>query len=95
MGWLILTFYLQGWTTLSPLAGLPRAKSNLKEKQHRKDVPNDESWRSFLGRVGLGRATAAALAVGVSLEPLIAGKDGEAEASVVNYRSHRRVTVSL
>jgi hypothetical protein len=64
------------------------------KKQHRKDVPNDESRRSFLGKVGLGGATAAALAVGVSLEPLVAGKDGEAEASVVNYRSHRRAMSS-
>jgi hypothetical protein len=64
------------------------------KKQHRKDVPNDESRRSFLGKVGLGGATAAALAVGVSLEPLIAGKQGEAEASVVNYRSHRRAVAS-
>ena len=60
------------------------------KKQHRKDVPNDQSRRSFLGKVGLGGATAAALAVGVSLEPLIAGRDGEAEASVASYRSNNR-----
>ena len=64
------------------------------KKQHRKDVPNDQSRRSFLGKIGLGGATAAALAVGVSLEPLVAGKDGEAEASVVNYGSHRRAMAS-
>src|SRR6516162_8957225 len=64
------------------------------KQQYPKDAPNDESRRSFLGKVGLGGATAAALAVGVSLEPLIAGKQGEAEASVVNYRSHRRAVAS-
>ena len=46
------------------------------KQQYPKDAPNDESRRSFLGKVGLGGATAAALAVGVSLEPLIAGKQG-------------------
>ena len=65
------------------------------KKQRRKDVPNDESRRSFLGKVGLGGATAAALTAGVSLEPLIAGKDGKAEASVVPYRSNNRANDSF
>jgi len=69
-------------------AGEGEAKPD--EKHLRKNAPSDQSRRSFLGKVGLGGATAAALAVGVSLEPLIAQKDGEAEASVVPYRSNDR-----
>src|SRR5215471_14282547 len=65
------------------------------EKQYRENIPNDESRRSFLGRVGLGGATAAAMAVGVLFEPLVAGKDGKAEASVVPYRSNNRANASF
>jgi hypothetical protein len=68
---------------------------NTDKQKYRNDAPNDESRRSFLGKVGVGGATAAALAVGVSLEPLIAGKDGEAEASVVPYQSNNRANDSF
>jgi len=61
---------------------------------HRKDVPNDSSRRSFLGKVGVGGAAAVALAA-VPLEPLIEGKHGEAEASVVDYRSNNRANDSF
>src|SRR5215469_11594841 len=65
------------------------------KKLHRNDVPNDESRRAFLGKVGIGGATAVALAAGVSIEPLIAGKDAEAEASVAPYRSNNRANDSF
>src|SRR5271165_7087496 len=50
--------------------------------------PTDSSRRSFLGKVG--GATAVALAAGIPLEPVFEGKHGEAEASVIHYRSNRR-----
>jgi len=49
---------------------------------------SDASRRSFLGTVG--GATAAALTVGIPLEPLFEGKHGQAEASVALYRSSKR-----
>jgi len=55
--------------------------------------PADSSRRSFLGKVG--GATAAALAVGIPLEPLFEGKHGEAEASVVNYGAASRMAASF
>ena len=54
--------------------------------------PTDSSRRSFLGKVG--GATAVALAAGIPLEPVFEGKHGEAEASVVPYRSNRRTNNS-
>src|SRR5271165_2897079 len=54
--------------------------------------PADSSRRSFLGTVG--GATAAALAVGIPLEPLFEGKHGQAEASVVPYGSSGRTNAS-
>ncbi len=77
-----------------PLEARQDEKSNPEEKR-RKDGPDDASRRSFLGKVGIGGATAAALAVGIPLEPLIAGKQGEAEASVVSYRSGVRMNDSF
>ena len=56
------------------------------------DVPSDSSRRSFLGTVG--GATAVALAVGIPLEPVFEGKHGEAEASVVSYKSNNRTNDS-
>ena len=58
------------------------------EEKRRKDSvnqgPTDSSRRSFMGKVGIGSAAVVALAA-VPLEPLIEGKHGEAEASVVPY----------
>src|SRR5271165_4211075 len=54
--------------------------------------PTNTSRRSFLGKVG--GATAVALTAGIPLEPLFEGKHGEAEASVVPYRSNRRTNNS-
>ncbi len=42
----------------------------------------------------MGGATAVALAVGIPLEPLLEGKRGQAEASVVNYGSSSRAGTS-
>ena len=66
--------------------------NNLEQCHH--DAPGDSSRRSFLGKIGLGGAGAVALAVGVPLEPLIEGKHGEAEASVVPYGSSARANAS-
>ena len=54
--------------------------------------PADSSRRSFLGKVG--GATAVALTAGIPLEPFFEGKHGEAEASVVSYRSNNRANDS-
>ena len=64
-------------------------------QQHSKDSgPADSSRRSFMGKVGIGSAAAVALAT-IPLEPLIEGKHGEAEASVVSYRSTNRANDSF
>src|SRR5271157_6022628 len=52
--------------------------------------PADSSRRSFLGTVG--GATAVALTIGIPLEPVLEGKHGQAEASVVSYGSSARAT---
>src|SRR6516162_9924595 len=52
------------------------------------------SRRSFLGKVGVGGAAAVAFAA-IPFEPLIEGKHGEAEASVVDYRSNNRANNSF
>jgi hypothetical protein len=75
--------------------GSPTHETSLDEAQTRLDAPNNKSRRSFLEKVGIGGATAAALAVGIPLQPLIAGKDGQAEASVVDYRSNNRTNDSF
>lgn len=58
-----------------------------------KGAPADSSRRSFLGTVG--GATAAALAVGIPLEPVFEGKHGQAEAAVVSYGSSGRAHASF
>ena len=55
--------------------------------------PAGSSRRSFLGKVGVGGAAAVALAA-LPFEPAIEGKHGEAEASVVEYRSNNRTNDS-
>ena len=55
--------------------------------------PADSSRRSFMGKVGIGSAAAVALAA-VPLEPLIEGKHGEADASVVQYNERGRAGAS-
>jgi hypothetical protein len=62
--------------------------------EKRKRVPADSSRRSFLGKVGVGGAAAVAFAA-IPFEPLIEGKHGEAEASVVDYRSNNRANNSF
>jgi hypothetical protein len=63
-------------------------------EQSHKDAPSDSSRRSFLGKVGIGGATAVALAAGIPLEPLIEGKHGQAGASVVPYGSSGRANAA-
>lgn len=68
--------------------------SNLQEKTQKggvQDAAAAPSRRAFLGTAG---ATAVALTVGLPLEPLIQGKHGEAEASVVSYKSNNRANDS-
>src|SRR6266511_406810 len=60
------------------------------EERHQKDLLNNSSRRAFLGKLGFGGAATVALAVGLPLEPIIEGKRGEAEASVVPYLSSSR-----
>ena len=64
------------------------------EKQQGKDSSHDSSRRLFMGKMGIGGAAAVALAT-VPLEPLISGKAGEAEASVIDYRSNNRANDSF
>ncbi len=68
--------------------------SNSQEKKQKSGGPGvaaTPSRRTFLGTAG---ATAMALTVGLPLEPLLEGKHGEAEASVVSYRSNNRTNDS-
>ncbi len=55
--------------------------------------PANTTRRSFMGKMGIGSAAAVALAA-VPLEPLIEGKHGEAEASVVSYNERGRAGAS-
>jgi hypothetical protein len=57
-----------------------------------KDLPANSSRRSFLSTVG--GATAAALAVGIPLEPVLEGRHGQAEAAVAPYKSNTRTNAS-
>jgi hypothetical protein len=61
---------------------------------NQKEQVKGTSRRSFLGKMGVGGAAAVALAA-VPLEPLIEGKHGQAEASVVFYRSNNRANDSF
>lgn len=64
------------------------------QETHNQPQPSDKSRRSFFKTMGVGSAAAVALAA-VPLEPLIEGKHGEAEASVVSYRSNNRTNDSF
>jgi len=66
--------------------------SKTESERNRPDASSDSSRRSFLGK--MGGVTAAALAVGIPLEPLFEGKHGQAEASVVNYNAYNRTNNS-
>jgi hypothetical protein len=71
----------------------PQPEESYKEKTNGTCISPETSRRSFLSKVGVGGAAAIALAA-VPLEPLIEGKHGEAEASVVDYRSNNRANDS-
>jgi hypothetical protein len=71
-----------------------RAENNPEEAKPRHSGPAGCSRRSFIGTIGIGSAAAVALAA-VPLEPLIEGKHGEAEASVIPYRSNNRANDSF
>ena len=71
----------------------PSAEDAHHSKENRNNVPAGSSRRSFLGKVGMGGAAAVALAA-IPLDLLIEGKQGEAEGSVVDYRSNRRANDS-
>jgi hypothetical protein len=68
----------------------PTYNEDTHHTQH--EAPADSSRRSFLGTAG---GATAALAVGLPLQPLIEGKGGQAEASVVSYRSPNRTNNSF
>lgn len=77
----------------APHAGKDADRINKKAAKHsRVKGVADAGRRSFLGTVG--GATAVALTVGIPLEPIFEGKHGEAEASVVHYRSGARAAAS-
>src|SRR5579871_927124 len=63
-------------------------------KDNMANRPADTSRRSFMGKVGIGSAAAVALAA-VPLEPLIGGKQSEAEASIIAYHSNNRANDSF
>ena len=73
----------------------PEVHHDIEKKRKRREgkAKADASRRSFLGTVG--GATAAALAVGIPLEPVFEGKHGEAEASVVQYKPSTRTNNSF
>lgn len=62
-------------------------------KESKEDALPDSGRRSFMGKMGIGTAAAVALAA-VPFEPLIEGKHGEAEASVIQYNENNRATQS-
>jgi hypothetical protein len=70
----------------------PEQKKNAKDQVAA--APANSSRRSFIGSIGMGSAAAVALAA-VPLEPLIEGKKGEAEASVVQYPPQGRANGSF
>jgi len=77
----------------TPIDGGDPHHNQAKRQNHSsKNVPADSSRRSFLGRIG--GVGAIALAAGIPLEPLFEGNHGQAEASVVNYRSSARAGAS-
>lgn len=61
--------------------------------KNKQEAVADSGRRSFIGRMGIGTAAAVALAA-VPFEPLIEGKHGEAEASVIQYNENNRATNS-
>jgi len=81
--------------SITPLDG---EESQTHQEKNNQDspakLPADASRRSFLGKMGVGGAAAVALAA-IPFEPLIEGKHGEAEASVVDYRSNNRANDSF
>jgi hypothetical protein len=75
--------------------GAAPARDRTQNEKHNNATskPADSSRRSFMGKVGIGGAAAIALAA-VPLEPLIEGKHGEVEASVVSYNERGRAGAS-
>jgi len=62
--------------------------------QSGRNLPNNPSRRSFLGKAG-GVAAVAAATGYIPLEPLLGGKHSVAEASVIPYSSERREDASF
>lgn len=62
-------------------------------RKHAGAKPPGTSRRTFLGQVGIGGAAVVALAA-IPFEPLIEGKHGEAQASVVDYSPDNRTNAS-
>ena len=72
----------------TPVQGEASRNDNEKSRKESSSGSPGTSRRSFIGKVG--GATAVALTVGIPLEPFFEGKHGQAEASVVPYRSSIR-----
>jgi hypothetical protein len=63
-----------------------------KKKGAKDSAPADSSRRSFLSTAG--GATAAVLAIGIPLEPMLEGRHGQAEAAITAYNSPDRANAS-
>jgi hypothetical protein len=76
----------------TPVQGEATPDDNEKPPKEGPTGPASTSRRAFIGKVG--GATAVALTVGIPLEPFFEGKHGQAEASVVPYKSNNRANDS-
>ena len=72
---------------------IPVGSDDEHRDQNEVKVPADASRRSFFKTMGVGGAAAVALAA-VPFEPMVEGKHGEAEASVVQYGPQSRANAS-
>jgi hypothetical protein len=78
----------------APSNGTQSEEKKKGDKKGERSQPVDHSRRSFMGRAGGLTAIALASAI-VPLEPLLGGKETEAEASVITYTENNRSNQSF
>jgi hypothetical protein len=78
----------------APSNGTPTDKKKSDHKNPDRNLPADRSRRSFMGRAGGFTAMAVAAAM-VPLEPLLGGKESEADASDIVYSESNRSNQSF